>query len=102
MMRDEEPQLKVDVAVVGAGVAGAYVAYRLQDYFKSKGQSAGLTLFEYGNRVGGRLFSRTLPGMPHLRAEMGGMRYIPSSHVFVTSLIEQLGLAQRDFPMGKP
>src|SRR3989442_782106 len=33
---------------------------------------------------------------------MGGMRYIPSSQIFVTSLIDQLGLAQRDFPMGNP
>lgn len=102
MTSDDKADLQVDVAIVGAGVAGAYVAYRLQDFYQSKGQSAALALFEYGNRVGGRLMSRTLPGMPHVYAELGGMRYIPATQALVANLIDQLGLLVKSFPMGSP
>ena len=47
-MTDEEP---LDVAVVGAGVAGAYCAYRLA----REGERVGV--FEAEDRVGGRLWS---------------------------------------------
>ena len=86
----------VDIAVVGGGVGGAYTAWRLkQQYPKKK-----IALFEYSNRIGGRLYTVTLPGMPHVHAEVGGMRYIPDSQAFVTNLIGQLNLTPRDFPMG--
>lgn len=90
--------LDVDIAVVGAGVAGTYSAWRLKQSFPEK----RVALFEYSNRVGGRLYSVALPGMPHVHAELGGMRYIPKSQTFVSELIENLGLATRDFPMGAP
>lgn len=93
-----EADLKVDVAVVGAGMAGAYTAWRLRQSQPKK----RIALFEYSNRVGGRLYSVTMPGMPHVRAELGGMRYIPDTQDFVRELIADLGLATRDFPMGAP
>lgn len=94
----DKAELEVDVAVVGAGVSGAYSAWRLKQRYPKK----RIVLFEYGNRVGGRLYTATLPGMPHVHAELGGMRYIPDSQAFVRELIEQLELPTRDFPMGAP
>lgn len=74
----------VDVAVVGAGSAGAYFAYRLRD--------AGLAveLFEYSDRVGGRLFTTTLPNIPDLKLELGGMRYIDGEHHRIQRLVHEL------------
>ncbi|HEV7506687.1 MAG TPA: FAD-dependent oxidoreductase [Thermoanaerobaculia bacterium] len=92
----DEADLEVDIAVVGAGIAGAYSAWRLKQKYPQK----RISLFEYSNRVGGRLYSVPLPGMPHVNAELGGMRYIPKSQAFVRELIENLGLPNREFPMG--
>eukprot|EP01035_Chromulina_nebulosa_P064065 gene64065-87620_t len=90
---------KVDVAVIGGGVAGAYSAWRLQ---KANGKKSKVALYEYSDRIGGRLFSRTLPGMPNVVAELGGMRYIPETQPLVTGLINYLKLPTKDFPMGNP
>jgi flavin-dependent amine oxidoreductase len=91
--------MDLDVAVVGAGVAGAYSAWRLQ---AALGAAARIGLFEYSDRIGGRLYSVTMPGLPHVKAELGGMRYIPTQHIMVASLVDHLQLAKKDFPMGAP
>jgi len=91
--------MNLDVAVVGGGVSGAYSAWRLQ---QEKGGKARVGLFEYSNRIGGRLYSVTIPGMPHIKAEVGGMRYIPSQHYMVANLVDHLNLPTQDFPMGAP
>ena len=88
----------IDFAVVGGGVSGAYCAWRL----RQERPEARVTLFEYSDRIGGRLFSRRLPGMPHVWAELGGMRFIPASQPLVTKLIDSLHLCTKDFPMGAP
>jgi hypothetical protein len=90
-------ETRLDVAIVGGGVSGAYSAWRLQ---QTQGKELAIGLFEYGDRIGGRLFSVTLPGLPHVKAEVGGMRYIPTSHLMVANLVTRLGLATKDFPMG--
>jgi lysine 2-monooxygenase len=94
----DKADLTVDIAVVGAGVAGVYAAWRL----KQKWPAKRVALFEYSDRIGGRLYSVPLPGMPHVNAELGGMRFIPDSQTFVRELIKKLALATRDFPMGAP
>jgi hypothetical protein len=88
--------MDLDIAVVGGGVSGAYCAWRLQQ------EDAGtrIALFEYSDRIGGRLYTVTLPGLPHVKAEVGGMRYIPESHIMVADLVDHLGLPTKDFPMG--
>lgn len=91
--------MHLDVAVVGGGVSGAYSAWRLQQ--ESYG-AASVALFEYSNRIGGRLYTVTMPGLPNVKAEVGGMRYIPDQHIMVASLVEHLGLETKDFPMGAP
>ncbi|NWD71210.1 FAD-dependent oxidoreductase [Pseudomonas gingeri] len=94
-------ELELDVAVVGGGVSGCYSAWRLQQVH---GDTQNIALFEYGDRIGGRLFSITLPGLPNVVAEVGGMRYIPGpdGHVVVDSLVKHLKLPSQDFPMGAP
>jgi lysine 2-monooxygenase len=91
--------MDLDVAVVGGGVSGCYSAWRLQ---QEKGAHAKIGLFEYSDRIGGRLYTVTLPGLPHVKAEVGGMRYIPDQHIMVASLVDHLQLPTNDFPMGAP
>lgn len=91
--------MQLDTAIIGGGCAGTYSAWRLQQAF---GQKHRIALFEYSNRIGGRLYSVTLPGLPNVKAEVGGMRYIPEQHIMVKSLVQHLGLVTKDFPMGAP
>ena len=91
--------MELDVAIVGGGVAGAYAAWRLQ---QELGADHSIGLFEYSDRIGGRIYSVTVPGVPSIKAELGGMRYIQESHKLVADLVEHLKLATRDFPMGAP
>lgn len=90
--------MDLDVAIVGGGVSGAYCAWRLQHHLKE----GRIALFEYSDRIGGRLYTVTMPGLPHVKAEVGGMRYIPSQHIMVASLVDHLKLKTKDFPMGAP
>jgi monoamine oxidase len=104
------PSDALDVAVIGGGVSGAYVAWRLQTASAGgpvlapltagrPGQTPVIGVFERADRVGGRLRSVVPPDMPHLRAELGGMRF-PTTHVFVARLVEHLRLATKPFPVG--
>ena len=90
--------MDLEIAVVGGGVSGAYSAWRLQ---QAKTE-AHIGLFEHSDRIGGRLYTVTLPGLPHVKAEVGGMRYIPTQHIMVACLVDHLKLAKKDFPMGAP
>ncbi len=87
------------VAVVGGGVSGIYSAWRLT--VDSQELPIGdVKVFEFGNRVGGRLETVFLKGVEERRAEVGGMRFIPSWQLHVQSLIEHLKLRTASFPMG--
>lgn len=93
--------LDLDVAIIGAGVSGLYSAYRLTNAAAAGGYSQKVQIFEMGHRIGGRLFSVTLPKM-NVSAELGGMRYLDSQQI-VTQLIENVfknELDHIDFPMG--
>ena len=86
---------RIDVAVVGGGISGAYCCWRLQ--------AAGRVpvLFEMSNRIGGRLFSVEVPGMPNVIGELGGMRFLRSQEI-VLNLVNHLQLSISDFPTGGP
>jgi monomeric sarcosine oxidase len=97
--------LKLDVAVVGGGASGLYSGYRLKNGVNKKGEKLELDvqIFEWSDRIGGRLESVKLPGM-NVVGELGGMRYMTEQKI-VTALIEdvfarQFGLNAIDFPMG--
>jgi monoamine oxidase len=92
----------LDVAIIGGGVSGAYVAWRLLGpdadgspllgrLRAARGGALRVGLFEQSDRIGGRLWSVAPPGMPHLRAELGGMR-VKNDQPLVLNLIRQLNL----------
>jgi lysine 2-monooxygenase len=83
----------LDVAVVGGGVSGAYAAWRL----KEERPDWNIAIFEYSKRIGGRLYTETLPGMPHVHAELGGMRYNEKEHILVRNLVGFLKLPTVEF-----
>lgn len=76
----------MDVAIVGGGCAGLYCAWRL---LRQK-PDLRVHLFEKQERLGGRLMSVKLPGIDFRRAELGGMRYIPTQQKIVAALLNQL------------
>lgn len=90
---------ELEVAIIGGGVAGTYCGWRLTQPGNAKGP---VGLFEYSDRIGGRLYTKKLPGMPHVAAELGGMRFIPDAQPMVTSLVDALKLQTQDFLMGNP
>jgi len=107
---------EVDVAVVGAGVAGCYTAWRLRTLVKQQLAAKSpllpllknkdrldVALFEYSDRVGGRLWSAAVKDMPDQFVEFGGMRFYKEMHI-VWNLIEKLGLDRYaiPFPVGMP
>ena len=81
----------LDVAIVGAGAAGAYLADRLA----GARREWAVTLFERSSRIGGRLRSVHVDGLPHL-IELGGMRYL-TSHQRVQSVVAELAIPTRPF-----
>src|SRR6202161_1806039 len=85
-----------DVAIVGAGVSGVYVGWRLLN----AGAGEAVTIFEQSKRVGGRLLSLQPPGLPGVWCELGGMRYT-SNQPNVVGLINELHLATHVFPVGE-
>ena len=101
---------EVDVAVVGGGVAGAYAAWRLLNsprlgeplkVLASRQRKLRVELFEYSDRIGGRLYSLQLPGVPSLPVELGGMRFL-NSHTRVCSLVERFKLGFRPLLVEDP
>jgi len=88
---------QIDIAVIGAGVAGTYCCWRLQN----EKTGGNVVLFEMGHRIGGRLYSVKIPEIPGVVGELGGMRFL-SLQRMVSSLTEHLGLEVSEFPMGGP
>lgn len=102
-----QEDLDLEVAIVGAGAAGLYTAYRLVTGTTKDPQVSyspdKVHVFEMSDRVAGRLESVILPGM-EIYGELGGMRYLTSQKI-VATLIEQVFAADLEsipFPMGDP
>jgi hypothetical protein len=88
---------ELDVAIVGAGAAGTYLAYRL---IQAR-PDWRIAIFERSSRIGGRLWSVRVDGQPH-PIELGGMRYM-SGHPLVPSVVDELGIETRAFdPADQP
>jgi monoamine oxidase len=111
-----EPPIELDIAIVGAGIAGCHAAYRLAtataadikpgtrlyDLFEQSKGRLQIGLFEYSQRVGGRLLSPKVQGIPSYRSEFGGFRFHRRMHV-VWDTAEHLGLTDEPFHYdGKP
>ena len=113
-----EPQVHYDVAIVGGGVAGCYVAYRLSQATEAdfkphspllpilrENGKLKIGLFEYSGRVGGRLLSAEIPRIKpdgsRYYAEFGGFRFQTQMHI-VRDLACHLGLECEPFPVDEP
>ena len=83
--------VELDVAIVGAGAAGTYLAHRLIQARRDW----KIAIFERLNRVGGRLWSVKVGGLAH-PIELGGMRYM-TGHGLVQSVIDGLAIETRPF-----
>jgi monoamine oxidase len=87
----------LDVAIVGAGVAGTYTAWRLLCDVPPRDRPPKIAIFEGSDRVGGRLLSLKPPGMDHLVCELGGM-FFTNVFPLVCGLAKRLGLAVQSMP----
>jgi lysine 2-monooxygenase len=86
----------LDLAVVGAGTAGLYCAWRAAT------QGAGrVGLFEWSGRLGGRIQTVVPDGAPSLRGELGGIALM-SGHQLLMGLVEHLGLDREPLRGGDP
>lgn len=94
----------IDFAVVGGGIAGTYVAWRLaqpdqserlKELVPAPSGKLAIHLFEATKRVGGRLLTVRMPGTS-LKAELGGMRYT-NDQLLVAHLVAKLGLTEKPF-----
>lgn len=101
---DSEPPL--DVAIVGGGVAGTYCGWSLRmrscqvpGAVKAGDGRPSVAIVEQSARIGGRLFTAIPPNAPHVKCELGGMRYIDTQDL-VVDLIDELQLASKPFMVG--
>jgi protoporphyrinogen oxidase len=80
-----------DVAIVGAGIAGLYAAFRLGSDPKFKNKS--ICLFEASDRLGGRMFSLDIPHVA-FPIELGAMRFKPT-HRILQDLVKEFGVKRQ-------
>lgn len=85
----------VDLAVIGAGAAGTFVANEML----RRRPSWSVELFERTDRIGGRLHSVAVPGSKH-PIELGGMRYL-RGHRHVDGVVAEHGLRTHPFDIGR-
>ncbi len=108
-----EPEV-YDVAVIGGGIAGVYTAWKLRgaglsdldDRLRPLAEARSdrrlrVGLFESSRRIGGRLFSVTMPGVPDRPVELGGMRFL-NTHTRVVSLVDTFKLKWHNLPVTDP
>ncbi|CAG2242193.1 IL4I1 [Mytilus edulis] len=83
-----------DIAIIGAGISGSFIAWRLRNSNKS------ISVYEYSHRIGGRIFTSHIHGVKGFKAELGAMRFHESSHQLLNKTARHLGLTVIDFPLG--
>ncbi|XP_046326214.2 L-amino-acid oxidase-like [Haliotis rufescens] len=84
----------LDIAVIGGGIGGAYAGWRLRD------RGLSISVFEYSDRVGGRLFSAELPVAPGTYLDFGGMRFKSGAHPTLNRTATAIGLNIIPFELG--
>lgn len=87
---------KIDIAVVGGGVAGLYSAMRLKTQ-----TDKSVTVFEGSDRIGGRLLSMHFPDVASQTAEIGGMRLRHTDEIALKLVRDLIGadhLQDFDYP----
>ncbi|MEA2897890.1 MAG: hypothetical protein QOJ84_3505 [Bradyrhizobium sp.] len=88
-----------DVAIVGAGMAGLYCAWRILRHCKEI-RKPSIVILERLERVGGRLKTASLRfGSHDVVIEEGGMRFL-NTHRHLNKILEELGLIQKKVKFG--
>jgi len=86
-----EGKMTQKCAVVGGGAAGIKAASELR-----RRGAPDVTLFEKSDRLGGRIFSKSLDDEAGV-AELGAGRFNPSEHVRLQGLVDQYRLSTKIF-----
>lgn len=90
----------VDIAIVGAGPAGAYLAWRILSCAGTPAPQ--VVVLEADHRVGGRLLSAHHPALPGVPIELGGYGFLykdGAGHRLVAGVVAELGLSVQEMPM---
>jgi monoamine oxidase len=89
MEREMAPKvdMRTEIAIIGAGVAGCYAAFRLSQICPDK----SIHVYGAADRFGGRLWSAPAGAAPSGVIELGGMTF-SSAHENVIGLASFLGL----------
>jgi len=83
-----------DIAIIGGGISGTYAAWKL------RGRGLSISVYEYSDRIGGRIHTMQFPGIPDINVELGAMRFVPVAHPLMVSTAAALNLSVVDFPPG--
>lgn len=87
----------LEVAVIGAGIAGLYAAWRLR---KGGIAPSDLGLFEATSRIGGRVLTVTPPSeISSMNLDLGA-HVIAEHHVRTRKLVRRLGLGHSSIQIG--
>ena len=74
-----------DIAIVGAGIAGSYAAWRMRN------ANMTVALYEYSNRIGGRCHTVQFPGIRDVNVELGAMRFKPlGNHLLLKTFVPEI------------
>lgn len=92
----------LDVAIVGAGVSGVWCGWRLTGETAGAARRRRVGVFELSHRVGGRLLSVRLPGLPDVACELGGMRYMSTQPLVKWLVEDELNLPRMEAPVARP
>jgi monoamine oxidase len=91
-----EPTEPTTYAIVGGGISGLYAAWRI---LRAQPE-ATVTVLEASERLGGRIESVTLEGIP-FPAEVGAMRFRPR-HRLLNALVQEFDLPIAPFDIPPP
>ncbi|OAA45407.1 Prenylcysteine oxidase [Metarhizium rileyi] len=70
-----------NVAIIGAGAAGASAAYYLRKYAEEDGLAVNITIFEKTDHIGGRTITVNAFDDPDQRVELGASIFIKDNHI---------------------
>ncbi|KAF4508475.1 hypothetical protein G6O67_004846 [Ophiocordyceps sinensis] len=70
-----------NVAIIGAGAAGASAAYHLQKYAQNEGLAVNITIFEKTDRVGGRTLTVNVFDDAAHPVELGASIFVTINHI---------------------
>lgn len=85
------------VVIVGAGLCGVYLAYRLS----LANPRVKVHVVERSDQTGGRMKSRVIEGLPGV-IELGASRFNRRNHPCVAALVGELGIAVEPFSIRPP